>query len=155
MKYFIFLTMAAAITWAACKNDGNSAKQLAGGPNSDLVNNPLTATGEIDTNRLARIVFETPVFDFGTVKVGEIVNCEFKFTNTGTVPLSILNARSSCGCTVPEWPNDAIQPGGTGVIKAKFNTEGRPGPQRKMILITANTYPNESRIMLVGVVDAG
>jgi len=147
--------MFAAAAWSACKQDSKVAKQLAGGPNSDLVNNPMTASGEIDTNRLARIIFEHPVFDFGTVKVGEMVQYEFKFTNTGSIPLSILNARSSCGCTVPEWPEDAIPPGGTGVIKAKFNTEGRPGPQRKMIMITANTYPNESRIALVGVVDAG
>jgi hypothetical protein len=153
-KSFLF-SFFALFLLAACTSDSGAAKKLAGGPNSDLVNNPRTASGEIDTNRLARIVFESPEFDFGTVKIGTIVEHEFKFTNTGTVPLSILDARSSCGCTVPEWPQDVIPPGGTGVIKAKFNTDGRPGPQKKLITITSNTYPNESHVGLVGIVDAG
>lgn len=137
----------------SCAGDSDKSGKLQGGPNSDLINNPMTASGTIDTTRLARIHFEAPEFDFGTVKIGEVVQHEFKFTNTGGVGLSILNARSSCGCTVPEWPREVIPPGRSGVIKAKFNTEGRPGEQRKLIMVTANTYPNETKILLKGIVD--
>ncbi|HAD11713.1 MAG TPA: DUF1573 domain-containing protein, partial [Saprospirales bacterium] len=60
--------------------------------------------------------------------------------------------RSSCGCTVPEWPEEPIPPGGTGEIKAKFDTEGKMKEQKKTITVTANTYPNETKIMLKGMV---
>jgi hypothetical protein len=78
------------------------------------------------------------------------VEHRFKFKNTGQVPLTILNAISSCGCTIPEWPEDPIPPGGTGEILAKFNTTGKPNDQKKTISITANTYPNLTKVVLMG-----
>lgn len=150
MKNSLFLLFAVALSWAACKSDG--AQKLEGGPNSDMINNPATAGAPTDTNQLARIRFEEPEFEFGTVNEGEIVNHNFKFTNVGKVPLTILKARSSCGCTIPEWPEDPIPPGGTGEISAKFNTEGKANNQVKIITVTANTYPNETRVKLRGIV---
>lgn len=152
MKNNILLLFFGAMAWAACKNDNSSGGQRLGGPNSDMIHNPATAGLPSDTNKLARIVFEEMEFDFGTVTEGDIVQHEFKFTNTGNVPLTILNAKSSCGCTVPEWPEEPIPPGGTGIINAKFNTDGKPRKQIKRITVTANTYPNETRVRLSGMV---
>jgi hypothetical protein len=106
----------------------------------------------MDTNQLARMVFQEKVFDFGQINEGDIVEHRFKFTNTGKVPLTILNARSSCGCTTPDWPKDPIPPGGTGDIYAKFNSDGRTGDQAKLIMVTANTFPNEISVKLKGFV---
>jgi hypothetical protein len=153
LKQIYFALFLLAGCWMACTNDNSSAPKLPGGPNSDLVNNPMTASGTLDTNRLARIRFDQEEFDFGSVQIGTIVEHDFTFTNTGKVGLSILNARSSCGCTVPEWPKEVIPPGQSAAIKAKFNTEGRPGEQRKLIMVTANTYPNETKILLKGNVE--
>lgn len=152
MKDLIFFCLAATLVWGACKNDGSDGVHRVGGPNSDLVNNPATAGLPTDTNQLARIQFEEAEFNFGTVTEGDIVNHSFKFTNVGKVPLTILKARSTCGCTIPEWPEDPIPPGGTGEITAKFNTDGKHENQTKMIMVTANTYPNESRVKLTGIV---
>ena len=152
MKNSLFLLLMLALTWASCQSDGTALEKRAGGPNSDLVRNPATANMPTDTNQLARILFEEPEFNFGTVKEGEIVEHIFKFTNTGKVPLTILKCRSSCGCTVPEWPEEPIPPGGTGEIKAKFDTEGKSLEQKKSITVTANTYPNESKVVLKGMV---
>ncbi len=152
MKNFTYLLFVLALAWVACKNDDASGvhKVGEGGTNSDMINNPATAGVPADTNSLARITFEETEFDFGTAKEGDVVKHSFKFTNTGKVPLTILKARSSCGCTVPEWPEEPIPPGGTGEISAKFNTDGKTGRQKKAITVTANTYPNESRVMLSG-----
>lgn len=150
MKNSLVLFVFVSLAWVACKNDG--AQRLEGGPNSDMINNPATANLPTDTNQLARITFEEAEFDFGTVNEGDVVKHEFKFTNSGKVPLTILKARSSCGCTIPEWPEDPIPPGGTGVINAKFNTEGKMNNQTKIITVTANTYPNEARVKLKGIV---
>lgn len=141
------------LAWTSCKNESGGGQEIrGGGPNSELVRNPATANMPTDTNHLARITFDEPEFDFGTVNEGEIVEHTFKFTNTGKVPLTVLRARSSCGCTIPEWPEEPIPPGGTGVIKAKFDTVGKIRDQKKSITVTANTYPNDSKVVLKGVV---
>ena len=150
MKSYIFPAILALI-FAGCANDdsnGVKAIRSEGGPNAALIRNPATADMPLDTNQLAKIVFEEDEFDFGTIKKGDIVEDKYKFTNTGKVPLLILNARSSCGCTTPAWPEDPIPPGGTGEITAKFNSDGRTGDQKKLIMVTANTYPNETRVKL-------
>ena len=153
MKKSLFLIIMIAFTWTSCKNDSGGVQEIrGGGPNSDLIRNPATANMPTDTNQLARIVFEQPEYDFGTVKEGEVVTQTFKFTNVGKVPLTILKCRSSCGCTVPEWPEEPILPGGTNVISAKFNTEGKSNEQKKVITVTANTYPNESKVVIKGIV---
>lgn len=151
MKNSFFLLVLAAWMWGACQNESGVDK-VSGGPNADMINNPVTANLPTDTNQLARIQFEVPEYDFGTVKEGDIVEHSFKFTNVGKVPLTILKARSSCGCTVPEWPEEPIPPGGSGEIFAKFNTEGKMNNQTKTITITANTYPNDTRVKLMGIV---
>ncbi len=118
-----------------------------------MIRNPATADLPTDTNQLARIVFLEPEFDFGEATEGDIVTHQFKFTNTGKVPLTIMNARSTCGCTIPEWPEEPIAPGGTGEITAKFNTDMKKELQKKVITVTANTYPNETKITLKGMVN--
>ncbi|MBK9337714.1 MAG: DUF1573 domain-containing protein [Lewinellaceae bacterium] len=155
MKNNLLFLAIALVLWAGCKNDGaESVREIrgSGGPNSTLIRNPATADLPLDTNQLARITYDAPEFDFGEVKEGAIVEHTFTFTNTGKVPLSVLNARSSCGCTVPEWPKEQIPPGGTGSIVAKFNTEAKTHDQKKWIYVTSNTYPNETKVLLRGYV---
>jgi len=153
MKNRFFLLLLIAFAWTACKNDSGGVQEIrGGGPNSELIRNPATANMPTDTNQLARITYDQPEFEFGTVNEGDVVEHVFRFTNTGKVPLTILKCRSSCGCTVPEWPEEPIPPGGTGEIKAKFNTEGKMNDQKKSITVTANTYPNESKVVIKGFV---
>ena len=152
MKNIFLISLLAAFAWSACNNDASGVQQVEGGPNSDMIKNPATANLPTDTNQLARITFDEPEFNFGTVNEGEVVTHSFTFTNTGKVPLTILKARSTCGCTVPEWPEEPIPPGGTGEISAKFNTEGKQNSQTKTITVTANTYPNETRVKITGMV---
>ena len=100
------------------------------------------------------VEFEKEVHDFGTMKQYGDASTEFKFTNTGTEPLIISNAKGSCGCTVPEWPKEEIAPGKTGEIKVVFNSRGKRGPQHKTVAITANTNPTKSVIHITGIVTA-
>lgn len=150
-RIILWLILAALL--GACKNDNKEEKIReirTGGPNADLVRLPVEADTPIDTSQLAAIVFDEAEFDFGEVKEGAIVEHEFSFENTGHKPLLIYDARSSCGCTVPEWPKDPIPPGGTGVIKARFDTSEKTGKQKKVILITTNAFPKEAKVMLKG-----
>ena len=104
------------------------------------------------SSAFAQHKWENPWQEFQRDPEVEYVEATFKFTNTGSIPLIISGASSSCGCTVPKWPEEPIPPGGTGEISAKFNTEGKHNAQKKMIQVTANTYPNETSVTLKGMV---
>jgi len=73
------------------------------------------------------------------VKEGEKVEVTFRFKNTGTKPLVVDNVSASCGCTVPEKPEEPVMPGKEGLIKAKFDSKGRIGPNSKQLTVIANT----------------
>ncbi len=154
-KIVLFLFLLLAFVTACQNNSTESVQEIrgSGGPNSDMVRNPASADLPLDTNKLARISYQELEYEFGEVSEGKVVEHKFKFTNTGNVPLTILNARSSCGCTIPEWPEEPVKPGNSGEILVKFNTEMKVGKQKKTIYITANTYPNETKVALVGLVN--
>ena len=49
----------------------------------------------------AKIDFKKETHDYGNIKYGANGECTFEFTNTGSAPLIISDAKGSCGCTVP------------------------------------------------------
>ncbi len=77
--------------------------------------------------------------DMGVVKEGEKVEIPFRFKNTGTEQLVISRVDVACGCTVAEKPEQPVGPGKEGVIKASFDSRGRPGPNHKTVTVHANT----------------
>ncbi len=110
---------------------------------------PAAPTGPTTT-----VEWSETEFDYGTVDQGEKVNHNYKFTNTGSEPLIISNAKGSCGCTVPSWPKDPIPPGGSGEIQVQFDSKGKKGVQSKRVTITANTDPVQSFLTIKGEVSA-
>ena len=90
------------------------------------------------------LTFEHTDHDFGKVPEGTMATYEFKFKNTGNQPLVIANAQASCGCTTPEWTKAPVLPGKSGVIKAVYNSAGRPGVFAKTVTVLSNaTEPNK------------
>jgi len=94
--------------------------------------------------------FDKETYDFGKIKQGDKVTYDFKFTNTGKSPLIITNAVATCGCTTPTYPKTPVKPGEGGLIHVTFDSAGKTGLQDKMITITANTNPAQSRVHLIG-----
>ncbi len=90
------------------------------------------------------IQFPVIAHDFGKVKQNTENNYVFKFTNTGSEPLMISDAKGSCGCTVPEYPKEPIAPGKTGEIKVVYKPGGQQGNQNKTVTVTANTDPPQT-----------
>ena len=93
------------------------------------------------------------VYNFGTIKEGDIIEHTFRFTNNGTEDLLIKSTSASCGCTVPEHTKTPVPPGGKGEIKVKYNSKGKSGQQSPVITIVANTKPAQTRLSLRGVVE--
>jgi len=136
----------ALIGWQSCdiRNEENKPA-----PSSD------NAVKKIDTSARAKpttIRMLDSLYDFKQVKEGEEVKFSFRFENTGTNPLVIEEAIASCGCTVPEKPEKPIMPGETGVIKAVFKTDKRPGQAEKTITVTSNAIPEFPRLIIKGTV---
>jgi len=93
-------------------------------------------------------------YNFGKRTEGEKVEYSFRFKNTGSKPLVVLNATASCGCTVPQKPERPILPGEIGFIKVVFDTKGRVGPAHKTITVTSNANPEFPPLELTGEVVA-
>lgn len=81
--------------------------------------------------------FETIEIDYGTIDQGADGVRKFMFTNTGTEPLVIKNARGSCGCTVPTWPKEPVMPGETASVDVRYDTN-RVGKFTKTVTLTTN-----------------
>jgi hypothetical protein len=94
------------------------------------------------------------VHDFGNIVEGENVEFSYRFKNVGNYPLVVSNVSASCGCTVPEKPEEPIKPGETGFIKVKFNSEGRPGSAHKTVTVLSNASPTFPELLLKGEVTA-
>jgi len=90
------------------------------------------------------------VYNFGKVAEGEKVTYNYRFRNTGNNALIISSATASCGCTVPEKPEEPIKPGETGALKVVFNSEGRVGPTHKTVTVISNAYPEFPVLQLKG-----
>ena len=106
------------------------------------------------TGPITSLSFAKESFDFGNIKQNSTDNKhKFKFTNTGTNPLVVENAKGSCGCTVPQWPKEPIPPGGTGEIVVEYKPGKQKGSQRKTVTVTANTEPRDTRITISAVVE--
>lgn len=155
MKNLLLLIF--VIGFFSCQNSSQQPEKSideikAENPISQIIKNPVSANEPTDTVNVAKMEFEETEFDFGEVNEGEKVNHVYKFTNTGKVPLLISNARSTCGCTVPEWPKDPIAPGEGGEISVEFNTKNKKNKQSKPVTITANTYPSQTKVFLKGFV---
>ena len=85
-----------------------------------------------------RIVFATPVYDFGQVKGGEVVKYAYVFSNAGNAMLQVSNVQVACGCTTAgEWTKQ-VEPGKTGSIPIQFNSGSYSGAVGKPITVTCN-----------------
>ena len=96
----------------------------------------------------AKIEFEKVVHDYGDVPFNGNGECEFRFTNTGTEPLLVQKPKSSCGCTIPSWPNEPILPGESEVIKVTYRTN-RPGIINKTVTVTSNAVNNPTVVLRI------
>ena len=99
------------------------------------------------------IEFEMLKHDFGALQQGGDGTVNFIFTNTGTEPLILSNVRSSCGCTVPEWPREPINAGQSAAILVKYDTR-RVGSFNKSISVYTNASETPIVLRISGKVEA-
>lgn len=103
-----------------------------------------TLADKKDPGPITSLEFAETEYDFGTINQDSENTKVFSFTNTGTEPLIIENAKGSCGCTVPEYPKEPIPPGEKGEIKVVYKPGKQKNNQTKNVTITANTVPEKT-----------
>ncbi len=102
--------------------------------------------------KYAELRFDTMSVNLGTFGLSDCEqHCAFRFTNTGTAPLIINQVQATCGCTVPSYPTDPIQPGERGTIEVTYNGKGKmPGRFRKTLTVRSNARRDVIRLTLEG-----
>jgi hypothetical protein len=163
-KLFSIIALSALISLTSCKNDGaattdETTESLAttNATDATVAPVPTTPAEEVPVGPLTTVAFSETEYDFGKIMEGDKATHVYSFTNTGSEPLIISNAKGSCGCTVPEWPREPIAPGGKGEIKVVFDSKGKGKEggqlQTKTVTITANTDPQQTLLRIKGTVD--
>lgn len=93
------------------------------------------------------------VHDFGAFNEDdERVRAYFHFVNTGDEPVVILQAAASCGCTVPSYSREPIEPGDTATITVQFNPVGRAGRFEKSVYVRTDASHERFRLKVRGAV---
>jgi hypothetical protein len=95
------------------------------------------------------VSFQETSFDFGEIAYGGNGTHEFLFRNGGTEAFTITNVRSSCGCTIPEWPKEPINPGTSGKILVNYDTK-REGVFSKTITVYSSASENPIILTIKG-----
>lgn len=99
---------------------------------------------ELTTAVLDRTLVELPAFDWQQEKVVEVM-----LTNTGTQPLVIDDAVSSCDCTIVEYSKSPVSPGNYTKLLIKYKAE-RPEVFYRTVNVYCNTKNSPLEIEIKG-----
>jgi hypothetical protein len=150
MKNIVFILFISAAL-ASCEEKPKTEERNKDLLPTSLVNNPRSAESKPEElAAMPTMDFVDSVYDFGTIKDGDVVSKEFEFKNNGRNPLIISAAKGSCGCTAPEYPSEPIPPGKTGKMKVVFNSAGKEGHQEKSVAITTNSNRGVHMLFIKG-----
>jgi hypothetical protein len=105
----------------------------------------MSAQDEIQAGKIS---FNTTDINYGIIKKNSDGTREFLVTNAGKYPLIITSCSASCGCTVPNCPQDPIMPGKTLPIKVTYNTNNL-GQFSKNITVYSNDQVNSMTVIKI------
>jgi hypothetical protein len=135
-KSILSLSLVLAFSYASAQTKFPT-KEITNQQTTKIKSNAKVETSIQEEQSNATIDFVSKVVDYGVIDYNADGARKFVFTNNGTEPLLIKNAKGSCGCTVPTWPREAIAPGTTAEIGVKYATN-RVGKFTKTITLTTN-----------------
>jgi hypothetical protein len=95
------------------------------------------------------IWFEEVLHEYGDIPEKSDGTCMFTFKNLGKEAIVVNRVRSTCGCTVPEWPHEPVEPGETGEIKVVYNTVIK-GPFYKSIYVYSSAANSPVKLQIKG-----
>jgi hypothetical protein len=99
----------------------------------------------------AEMTFESVNHDFGEIQFNGNGTFIFTYTNTGNQPLIILDVKSSCGCTTPQYSKEPLAPGASSAITVKYDTT-REGAFTKTVTILSTAKNSPIELVITGTV---
>ena len=140
MKYFVLFPFA-VVLFSCTSTDKPATKE-------DAATDSLNKVAMADTSNYTTIQWlDSTTQDLGKIKEGSIVEITWKFKNTGNKPLIIADAQGTCGCTIADRPKEPVAPGGEGIIKARFNSQGQGPEAHKTVTVDANTKDQTQHLL--------
>jgi hypothetical protein len=85
-----------------------------------------------------KIQVDAPMLFLGKILEGDSVEFQYTITNTGKDPLVVRNVTALCGCTASVIDKKKLKRGESTIVRAKFRSDGREGPQEKYITVISN-----------------
>lgn len=105
----------------------------------------------------ARILkFEQPTAEIGRIKASDgKVKLRFVYTNIADTPVSILTVHSQCGCAVPEYSKEPVDPGKQGVVEVTLDPKELFGEQKRGLTVVATngSYRKFNTLVIHGYVE--
>jgi len=99
------------------------------------------------------IWFEEYLHDYGQIEKDSDGTWSFVFKNLGKEAIVINRVRSTCGCAVPDWPREPIEPGATGEITVIYNT-ATTGTFLKSVIVYSTAANSPVKLQIKGKVFA-
>lgn len=143
MKKIIVL-LAVVLLGVSCKESASSKVK------SQNVENAKER--DVQYENLPVISFDKISYDFGEINQGDVIETSFVITNVGKSDLLISKASATCGCTIPDWPKEAIKPGASAPMNVKFNSRGKRNKISKTITLVTNTEAGKETVKITGFV---
>lgn len=109
-----------------------------------------TAKKEPPKPQIAEIKFQSERIDAGIVDGKTNVNTDFKFYNTGTIPLVINEVRGNCHCVQGTKPEKPIEPGDSSVISVSFDPVGISGTYQRTLTVRSNATTDSVQLYITG-----
>jgi hypothetical protein len=115
---------------------------------------PFIQTGEF-TPAIPVIGCDSPIFNFSHVIDGTIIHHTFIIKNDGDSLLKIQKVKTGCGCSTVDF-DTAIEPGKTGKIALKIDTDGYGGTFYEDEIVVESSDPQTPvfKLKAKGPVDA-
>ncbi len=99
----------------------------------------------------ALISFDHEIHSFDTLYRQEDASFYFVYKNSGNKDLKIHSIQPGCGCTVPEWNSNFLEPDAVGIFKISYNIENK-GNFIKEIMVYSNSQTSPDHLVISGYV---
>jgi len=109
-----------------------------------------SAKKEAPKKEFAEIKFQNERIDIGIIDGKSNAKVDFKFYNTGNIPLTIIEARGNCHCVQAKAPEKAIEPGDSSVISVSFDPAGVSTLFQRTVMIRSNATRDSVELYITG-----
>ncbi len=142
LKYVMRATLAAAFAVLGISPAAAQSAVQAEGQGAERA----AAAG--DKPEGAHLVFDSAVVDLGDVKINsERIEVDLGYSNDGTVPAVITEARTGCTCVMASYRRGKIMPGDRGTLEITLDPVKAPaGKFFRVIQIFSNSPSGVARI---------